>query len=262
MDLLEYQGKQFFASFGIPVSPGRAVTTVDEAVAAADAVGYPVVVKAQVHVGGRGKAGGVKLANNTDEAREHAAQHPRARHQGPHRQDRLDRERLRHRRGVLRQLHARPCGQEAPRHAVGRGRRRDRDGGREEPRRHRQDLDRPGRRARPRRSPERGSRPPTSTRRPPRVRSTSSSSSTPPTSRATPTSCEINPLILTPDRRGPRPRRQGHPRRQRRVPPRAGATTTPPRCATSASRRPTTRACSTSASTAPSASSPTAPGWP
>ncbi|MCX6505857.1 MAG: acetate--CoA ligase family protein, partial [Actinobacteria bacterium] len=46
MDLLEYQGKQFFAQFGIPVSDGRPVTTVDEAVAAAEAVGYPVVVKA------------------------------------------------------------------------------------------------------------------------------------------------------------------------------------------------------------------------
>ena len=72
MDLLEYQGKQFFASFDIPVSPGEAVTTVDDAVAAADRIGYPVVVKAQVHVGGRGKAGGVKLASNTEEAREHA----------------------------------------------------------------------------------------------------------------------------------------------------------------------------------------------
>jgi succinyl-CoA synthetase beta subunit len=72
VDLLEYQGKQFFASFDIPVSPGEAVTTVDDAVAAADRIGYPVVVKAQVHAGGRGKAGGVKLASNTEEAREHA----------------------------------------------------------------------------------------------------------------------------------------------------------------------------------------------
>ena len=72
MDLLEYQGKQFFASFDIPVSPGEAVTTVDDAVAAAERIGYPVVIKAQVHVGGRGKAGGVKLANNADETREHA----------------------------------------------------------------------------------------------------------------------------------------------------------------------------------------------
>jgi succinyl-CoA synthetase beta subunit len=72
VDLLEYQGKQFFETFGIPVSPGRAVDSVLAAVAAADAVGYPVVVKAQVHVGGRGKAGGVKLANSEDEVRTHA----------------------------------------------------------------------------------------------------------------------------------------------------------------------------------------------
>jgi succinyl-CoA synthetase beta subunit len=72
VDLFEYQGKQFFASFGIPVSPGAAVDTVEDAVAAADRLGYPVVVKAQVQVGGRGKAGGVKLASNTDEALEHA----------------------------------------------------------------------------------------------------------------------------------------------------------------------------------------------
>jgi succinyl-CoA synthetase beta subunit len=72
MDLLEYQGKQLFAKHGLKVSDGRAVTSVDEAVAAANEVGYPVVVKAQVLIGGRGKAGGVKLASNEDEAREHA----------------------------------------------------------------------------------------------------------------------------------------------------------------------------------------------
>ena len=72
MDLLEYQGKQLFAKHGLAVSDGKAVTTVDDAVAAADEIGYPVVVKAQVLIGGRGKAGGVKLAANTDEAREHA----------------------------------------------------------------------------------------------------------------------------------------------------------------------------------------------
>ena len=73
MDLFEYQGKQFFASFDIPVSKGEAVRTVDDAVAAAERIGqYPVVIKAQVHTGGRGKAGGVKLANDIDEVREHA----------------------------------------------------------------------------------------------------------------------------------------------------------------------------------------------
>jgi succinyl-CoA synthetase beta subunit len=72
VDLYEYQGKQFFASYGIPVSPGDAATTVDEAVAVAERIGYPVVIKAQVQVGGRGKAGGIKLANDKDEARTHA----------------------------------------------------------------------------------------------------------------------------------------------------------------------------------------------
>jgi succinyl-CoA synthetase beta subunit len=72
VDLFEYQGKQYFAQFGIPVSPGGAADTVDEAVAVADRVGYPVVVKAQVKVGGRGKAGGIQLADSADEVRRHA----------------------------------------------------------------------------------------------------------------------------------------------------------------------------------------------
>src|SRR5690349_16619974 len=72
MDLFEYQGKQLFARYGIPVSAGDVAVTVDEAVAAAEKAGYPVVVKAQVQVGGRGKAGGIKLAANADEVREHA----------------------------------------------------------------------------------------------------------------------------------------------------------------------------------------------
>jgi succinyl-CoA synthetase beta subunit len=72
VDLFEYQGKQYFARFGIPVSPGGVAVTVDEAVTQADAAGYPVVVKAQVQVGGRGKAGGIKLADNADEVRLHA----------------------------------------------------------------------------------------------------------------------------------------------------------------------------------------------
>ncbi|MEY4372573.1 MAG: succinyl-CoA synthetase beta subunit [Actinomycetota bacterium] len=72
MDLFEYQGKQYFARFGIAVSPGGVADTVDQAVKVADAAGYPVVVKAQVQVGGRGKAGGIKLADNADEVRLHA----------------------------------------------------------------------------------------------------------------------------------------------------------------------------------------------
>jgi succinyl-CoA synthetase beta subunit len=72
LDLFEYQGKQLFARYGIPVSAGGVADTVEEAVEAAKAAGYPVVVKAQVQVGGRGKAGGVKLAENVDDLRSHA----------------------------------------------------------------------------------------------------------------------------------------------------------------------------------------------
>ena len=72
MDLFEYQGKQYFARFDIPVSAGGVAKTVDEAVKVAESAGYPVVVKAQVQVGGRGKAGGVKLAKDEAEVREHA----------------------------------------------------------------------------------------------------------------------------------------------------------------------------------------------
>jgi succinyl-CoA synthetase beta subunit len=72
VDLYEYQGKQFFARFGIPVSAGDVARTPDEAVAIGERVGYPVVVKAQVQVGGRGKAGGIKLANDATEVRTHA----------------------------------------------------------------------------------------------------------------------------------------------------------------------------------------------
>src|SRR3954469_13772235 len=72
MDLLEYQGKQLFARHGIPVPAGRPATTVDEAIDAADSVGFPCVVKAQVQIGGRGKLGGIKVAKSRDEVREHA----------------------------------------------------------------------------------------------------------------------------------------------------------------------------------------------
>jgi succinyl-CoA synthetase beta subunit len=72
MDLLEYMGKEVFARYGIPVSKGAVCTTPEEAEAAAKAVGGRVVIKAQVQVGGRGKAGGVKLAETPEEARKHA----------------------------------------------------------------------------------------------------------------------------------------------------------------------------------------------
>ncbi|HJV29999.1 MAG TPA: ADP-forming succinate--CoA ligase subunit beta [Gaiellaceae bacterium] len=74
MDLYEYQGKELFKRFGIPVSEGRLATTPDEARAAAAELGGQVVVKAQVLTGGRGKAGGIKLANDPDDARAKAEQ--------------------------------------------------------------------------------------------------------------------------------------------------------------------------------------------
>ena len=73
MDLFEYQGKQYFARYDIAVSAGGVALTVDEAVKQAELAQYPVVIKAQVQVGGRGKAGGIKLANNADEVRTHAS---------------------------------------------------------------------------------------------------------------------------------------------------------------------------------------------
>jgi succinyl-CoA synthetase beta subunit len=72
MDLLEYQGKQLFAKHGVTVPEGRPATSVQEAVEAAEELGYPVVIKAQVLIGGRGKAGGIKLAKDRSEAEEHA----------------------------------------------------------------------------------------------------------------------------------------------------------------------------------------------
>ena len=72
MDLLEYQGKQLFARHGIPVPDGRPARTVDEAVAAAKEIGFPCAIKAQVKIGGRGKAGGIKIAEDEDQARAHA----------------------------------------------------------------------------------------------------------------------------------------------------------------------------------------------
>ena len=72
MDLYEYQGKELFRRVGIPVSDGRLATTPEEARAAAEELGGPVVVKAQVLTGGRGKAGGIKLAADPAEAEERA----------------------------------------------------------------------------------------------------------------------------------------------------------------------------------------------
>jgi len=72
MDLLEYQGKQLFAEHGVPVPEGRHATTPKEARVAAEELGFPVVIKAQVQIGGRGKAGGIQIAKDAEEAEKHA----------------------------------------------------------------------------------------------------------------------------------------------------------------------------------------------
>jgi len=72
MRLHEFQAKEVFADAGLPTPDAALATSVDEVVARADEIGYPVAVKAQVHVGGRGKAGGIKIASDADEAREAA----------------------------------------------------------------------------------------------------------------------------------------------------------------------------------------------
>jgi succinyl-CoA synthetase beta subunit len=72
MDLLEYQGKQLFAKHGVSVPSGEVAANVDDAVAAAERIGYPCAIKAQVLIGGRGKAGGIKIAKDAEEARAYA----------------------------------------------------------------------------------------------------------------------------------------------------------------------------------------------
>ncbi|MEP6563408.1 MAG: ATP-grasp domain-containing protein, partial [Nakamurella sp.] len=72
MDLYEYQAKELFAAHGVPAPAGKVATTVDAAVAAAEELGTPVMVKSQVKIGGRGKAGGVKFAKTIDDVRTNA----------------------------------------------------------------------------------------------------------------------------------------------------------------------------------------------
>ena len=156
VDLYEYQGKQYFARFGIPTSAGGVADTVDEAVAQAEAAGYPVVVKAQVKVGGRGKAGGVKLADNADEVRLHAGNILGLDIKG-HVVKRLW---VEHASDIAKEYYAsftldRP-NKTAPGHALGRGRRGDRRGGGHQPRRHRHVAHQSHRRARRGRRPRVG----------------------------------------------------------------------------------------------------------
>ena len=82
MDLYEYQAKELFAAHGVPAPAGKVARTVDEAVEAAEDLGLPVMVKSQVKIGGRGKAGGVKFAKTIDDVRTHAGNILGLGHQG------------------------------------------------------------------------------------------------------------------------------------------------------------------------------------
>lgn len=74
MNIHEYQGKEVLKRYGVKVPEGKVAFTVDEAVAAAESLGLPAVVKAQIHAGGRGKAGGVKVAKTMDEVKQYASE--------------------------------------------------------------------------------------------------------------------------------------------------------------------------------------------
>ena len=89
MKIHEYQAKDILARYGLPIPPGHVATTPEEARKAAAQIGGTVVIKAQVLVGGRGKAGGVKLAETPDEAAAESGEHPGHGHQRHHRAARL-----------------------------------------------------------------------------------------------------------------------------------------------------------------------------
>ena len=128
MDLLEYQGKQLFARAGVAVPEGEPADDVETAVAAADRIGYPCVIKAQVLIGGRGKAGGIKVAKDATEARAHAEAILGMDIVGPHGEGPftvhrgLGRAGLGDRRRVLRLDHPRPLGEDAARDPLADGR--------------------------------------------------------------------------------------------------------------------------------------------
>ncbi len=127
VDLFEYQARDLFAAHGVPVLDAVVATTPEEARAGAEELGAgTVVVKAQVKTGGRGKAGGVKLAHSPEEAGARAVRDPRYGHQGPHGPPRHGRPGREDRRGVLLLGAARPGQPHLSRHGVQGGRHGDR----------------------------------------------------------------------------------------------------------------------------------------
>ena len=262
VDLYEYQAKDLFAAHGVPVLPGRTVETPEEAAAAAAELGGTVVVKAQVKTGGRGKAGGVKLAELAGGGPGEGRGHPRDGHQGPHRAPGAGHRGQRHRRGVLLLVPARPRQPHVPGDVLGRGRHGDRAAGRRAARgagahpgrRDRRGGPGEGRRDRGRREdPGRG-------RGPGRGRHREAVGDLRRRGRHAGRGEPAGPRPAGQDRGAGR---QGHPRRQRRLPP--PGPRRPGRRARPRTRwrpRPRRRTSTTSSSTtARSGSSATAPGW-
>ncbi len=224
MDLFEYQARDMFEAHGVPVLAGIVADTPEAVRAAAEEIGPKsggvVVVKAQVKTGGRGKAGGVKVAKSADEAAAAGRADPRHGHQGPHRPPRHGRPGRLDRRGVLLLGPARPRQPHLPRHVLAR-------------RAAWRSSSSPW--SAPTPSPASRSTPTSASTRPRPARSSTRPVSTRPTSgpsRAVLTKLwdvyreedatlvEVNPLVKTSDGDDRRPRRQGHPRRERRLPPR------------------------------------------
>ena len=134
MDLFEYQAKELFAKHNVPTTPGRVTTTAEDAKAIAEEIGKPVMVKAQVKTGGRGKAGGVKYAATPDDAFTHAQNILGLDIKGHIVKKLLVVRGQRHRRGVLHLLPARSRQPDLPGHVLGRGRHGDRRGRRDQAR--------------------------------------------------------------------------------------------------------------------------------
>ena len=139
MKIHEYQAKAILAQYNVPVPRGEVAFTAEEAEAAAKKIGGSVVVKAQIHAGGRGKGGGVKVAKDAAEAARarrqdprHDAGHAPDRAGRPHRAAAADRRDAAHRARTVPRHRARPRAGQAGVHGVGRGRHGDRRGRRQD----------------------------------------------------------------------------------------------------------------------------------
>ena len=271
MKIHEYQGKEILRNFGVPVPRGIPAFTVQEAVEAAQKLGGPVwVVKAQIHAGGRGKGGGVKVAKSVDDVKKLAGEilgmQLKTHQTGPEGQKvrrLLHRGRRRHQEGILRLGGDRPRLAEGGVHGLQRRRHGHRGSGACHAREDHQGVRRPARR--PHRRPGQGDSPTASASRPtpPPRPWTCSRSSTRCYMDTDASLVEINPLILRRQRQHHGAGRQVQLRLQRAVPPpRDRGAARPGRGRRGRRSKPASSTWPTSAWTATSAAWSTAPAWP